>query len=338
MMDDPFEYLTFGGTFGRSFGLLFDRLDLFMAISFVFLIPYAIMFLTFAWITLSWAFWNEAQKAQILQLGLGLGIEFLLYKFASVLGQGAIAYAVAEIYVGRRPGWRQCLAKGWDRKWSLVGASLLVHVPLVVTIFAPTYGVAVLVDNHFRWYTVLMGLVLVIGFGIVALYAYSGLLLMGPAIMVEQITSPTMSAKRSWELARGSRCYLVCTLLCLALLNQIVTAFSRNVFASLSEEIVGQLLAILPMILFFPVRAIIETVLYLNLRIGRESMNQQVLSGDLLREEPPASRFRSEHDLDFSDDDNTSSDRHYRQIPLMDDTDADEEAVFAQQQPPLLVV
>ena len=270
MDDDDFEYLTFGGTFGRSFGLLFDRFDLFMGISIVFFVPYAIMLITFALMAAStlWDFLSidpsadeEVEKAlaQALHLHLTrylltLGIEFLMYEVASVLGQGAIAHAVAEIYVGRRPRWRECLAKGWDRKWSLVGASLLVHGPLFVA-FVPAFGVALLVANHFHWYTVLMGLVMVIGFGIVALYAYSGLLLMGPAIMVEKIKSPTISAQRSWELSKGSRCYLVCTLLCLGFLRQIVTAFFRNLFGWNGSEILGQLLAILPMILYLPVRA-----------------------------------------------------------------------------------
>ena len=58
----------------------------------------------------------------------------------------------------------------------------------------------------------------------------------------------------------------------------------------------------------------LETVLYLNLRIGRESMNHQVLSADLLSDASSnVSRFRN--------DDPTVSESHisdYRHVPLVD--------------------
>jgi len=135
---------------------------------------------------------------------------------------------------------------------------MLVHGPLVVTVLVLD-GTA-LVD----WGIRLLGVVAMTELVFVPLHAYSGLLLMGPAIIVEQIMSPTTSAQRSWELARGSRCYLMCTILCLSLFNQIVTAFFGRVLVSLLEETVGHsmdfmafniLMAILYSFFFLPVRA-----------------------------------------------------------------------------------
>jgi hypothetical protein len=57
-----------------------------------------------------------------------------------------------------------------------------------------------------------------------------------------------------------------------------------------------------------------ETVLYLNLRIGRESMNHQVLSGDLMNDASPMSRFRND---DPGAEVSTQS-MDYRHVPLMD--------------------
>ena len=62
----------------------------------------------------------------------------------------------------------------------------------------------------------------------------------------------------------------------------------------------------------------IKTVLYLNLRIGRESMNHQVLSGDMLNDATPASRFRNDDPAAISQD---SID--YRHVPLVDNNDDD---------------
>lgn len=42
-IDEPFEYLTFGGTFGRTFSLWFDRFDFFTSIAGVVLIPFAVL-------------------------------------------------------------------------------------------------------------------------------------------------------------------------------------------------------------------------------------------------------------------------------------------------------
>ena len=65
----------------------------------------------------------------------------------------------------------------------------------------------------------------------------------------------------------------------------------------------------------------IETVLYLNLRIGRESMNHQVLSGDVMNDAPPASRFRND---DPTATEFSQESLDYRHVPLMDDDDGKE--------------
>jgi hypothetical protein len=66
----------------------------------------------------------------------------------------------------------------------------------------------------------------------------------------------------------------------------------------------------------------LETVLYLNLRIGRESMNHQVLSGDLMNDAAPASRFRNDDDPGAPTMSEESMVGDYRHVPLMDDEDS----------------
>jgi hypothetical protein len=54
-------------------------------------------------------------------------------------------------------------------------------------------------------------------------------------------------------------------------------------------------------------------VLYLNLRIGRESMNHQVLSADLLTDASNVSRFRNDDPAGTE-----SQNMDYRHVPLVD--------------------
>jgi hypothetical protein len=55
--------------------------------------------------------------------------------------------------------------------------------------------------------------------------------------------------------------------------------------------------------------------MYLNLRIGRESMNHQVLSGDLMADSASASRFRND---DAASSGYSGPSMDYRHVPLMD--------------------
>ncbi len=57
--------------------------------------------------------------------------------------------------------------------------------------------------------------------------------------------------------------------------------------------------------------------MYLNLRIGRESMNHQVLSGDLMNDASSGSRQFRNHDYDAP----SSTITDYRHVPLMDQED-----------------
>jgi hypothetical protein len=64
-----------------------------------------------------------------------------------------------------------------------------------------------------------------------------------------------------------------------------------------------------------------EAVMYLNLRIGRESMNHQVLSGDLLCDGAAnASRFRND---DYGAPSAAMAD--YRHVPLVDQEEQHQE-------------
>ena len=262
-IDEPFEYLTFGGTYGRSFGLLIDRFDLFMAVSLVVMIPFAVLYLTTVIFVASILIREEEtpdfHPTHIPVLILTFALQILLFDFASVIGQGAITQAVSQIYIGQRPGWLQCIKKAWKRKWSLVGSSLLVHGSLFLALIPVWIFVSFAVYNP-NAFTITMAVVSGTSFVAGGLYVYIGLILTSPAIMVEGFTSPIKGVKRSWELATGSRCYLFSTLFCLWFLNQLIARLLHNMFVSgdvmdIFFSLVGIVVTILPLFISFPLHA-----------------------------------------------------------------------------------
>ena len=261
MIDEPFEYLTFGGTFGRAFALFFDRFDLFMAISGVVMIPFALIFVSLVIAVVSAVFRNyDPEESGHALLGvLVFGVEILAYALATVIGQGAISNAVAKIYIGQQAEWLKCLKSAWKRKWSLLGASLLVDGSLFVVIVLAWIGIFIAAWNP-NAFTVILSIVLTIALIVGTAYVYSGLLLASPAIMVEGFASPIRGVKRSWELSTGSRCYLVCTMISFAFVCNLVYAFLNNLFGSGNFYIamfnpIDMLVRLIPLSIYFPLHS-----------------------------------------------------------------------------------
>lgn len=256
-IDEPFEYLTFGGTFGRAFSLFVDRFDLFMGMSGVVIVPFAVLLLTISIIAASILIREEEvpdfHPHHIPAIVLVLLTQFILYELCSVIGQGAISKAVASIYVGQRPGFGNCLMDAWKMKWSLLGSSVLVYGALCVA-FIPAWifiALSIMIPNPF---TIILAVLSSLAFIAGGLYGYVGVVMVSPAIMIESIRHPVQAITRSWELATGSRCYLLCTMFCLWFLNQLVARLLHNMFVTgdvmdILFSIVGIVVSIVPMLL-----------------------------------------------------------------------------------------
>ena len=233
MIDDPFDYLTFGGTFGRSLEILFDRFDVFMAIAFIVMIPFSIIFITMIFFWISSIFNNsEPDIVGLIFQFLLYGIEIAIYGLVTVIGRGAITHAVTQIYIGQPLGWLQCLKVAWKRKCSLIGAALVVYGVFVVAVITAALGFFLLLHKYVNNFTIILSVVFGIAFLGCATYLYTGVLLTNSTVMVENFSDPIKGMKRSWELSTGSRCYLLCTMLCLFMLFQLVTAFLHNLFGA----------------------------------------------------------------------------------------------------------
>jgi hypothetical protein len=256
-IDEPFEYLTFGGTFGRTFGLFFDRLDLFMGMSGVVIVPYTVLLLTSSIIAASIIVREEEvpdfHPTHIPAIVLILLIQMILYELCSVIGQGAISKAVASIYIGQRPEWLNCLKDAWKMKLPLLGSSVLVYGALCVA-FIPAWIFVAMAIMSPNGLTITLAVVASLAFVAGGLYGFIGVTMVSPAIMIESIRNPIQGITRSWELATGSRCYLLCTLFCLWFLNNLVARLLHNMFVTgdvmdILFSVVGIIVSIVPILL-----------------------------------------------------------------------------------------
>jgi hypothetical protein len=259
-IDEPFEYLTFGGTFSRTFGLLIDRFDLFMGITGIVMIPYTILLVTLGIFIASVVIREEEvpefHPTHLPTIILVVLVQMICYEFATVIGQGAISQAVSMLYVGQSPNWYQCVVAAWNKKWPLIGSSVLLYGGLFVA-FIPTWIIIVLAVTIPNGFTIALAVLVGIAYVVMGQYVFIGLIMTSPAIMIEGHRSPIKGMTRSWELASGSRVYLLCTMFCLWFMGNLVSRLLNNMFVTgdimdLMFSIVGVVVTVIPMILFFP--------------------------------------------------------------------------------------
>lgn len=325
-IDEPFEYLTFGSTFSRTFGILVDCFDVFMALSAIAVIPYAILITTVSIVGVVFII-EEDQIPDFhfkhLPLILAvLTIQLIVHILFTIAGRGAIVRAVALMYIGQRPTWLSCLKEAWKHRGSLFCASSIICGALILAFILPFAFTTIAVTNP-NVFTVTIAVLLDLVFIVAVVFGYIGTVMAYPAIVIENFKG-LQGIQRSWDLSSGSRCYLLCALFCMWFVNNLVSRLLHNMFTTndvmdVLFSIVGIVVEVLPMLLFFPLHTILETVMYLNLRIGRESMNHQILSTDLMNDAPQSARFRNDNP-GLADESGLSMD--YRHVPLMDNDEA----------------
>ena len=175
------------------------------------------------------------------------------------LFMGPMILGVVDVFLGRSPDFKTCMAEGIPRARALFAVSVMgffaISLGLMVLI-VPGYYLAV------RW--IFVGQVVVIeGLGAVA------------------------SFRRSWQLSKGSWCYIFCT----ALIFYVVVIVAQFAWSNLvvggddinrsTLSFWGSLISALPGIVVVPVMSVLMTLMYLNMRIEKEGMNEDVLINDL---------------------------------------------------------
>jgi len=228
---DLFQPLTFVGTIRRSFHLYFNNI---------------------------YELTNIHCLAFIACLCLEYALRFIPGRFdaamvfaamvAVVVIDGAVYHMVANIYIGEETGCLKSIKAAWQSKFSLLGFDFLRQ-----QIIDWTPGPLNLVLHYHQWkafvdspppteypkpmiivhflaaaFGIMMFLFLVCGH-----YAWSRVLLGGPAIVVEGIGNPIKGLRRSWGLSTGHCYYPMCTIVFNAILNQLQNVLQKT--GSISE-------------------------------------------------------------------------------------------------------
>jgi hypothetical protein len=140
-IDEPFEYLSFGGTFSRTFSILIDRFEVFMALSVVVLVPTFVLNITVGLIILYWMIEEDEipdfEPHHIPLVLMILFIQMVLYTLVTIIGRGAMIRAVGLMYIGQHPTWLDCLKVAWEKKWALLGTSAILCGVFLLACLAP---------------------------------------------------------------------------------------------------------------------------------------------------------------------------------------------------------
>eukprot|EP00934_Nitzschia_sp_Nitz4_P003855 Nitzschia sp. Nitz4//scaffold101_size76361//72884//73905//NITZ4_005618-RA/size76361-augustus-gene-0.19-mRNA-1//1//CDS//3329532206//3845//frame0 len=276
---EPFESLSVARTISRTFSIWMDRSRYFTTIGLIVLAPLVISTVTVAATVVKWYLQSKTDPdfqapsihARVMVQCVTV-LMFVLLLMANIIGEGVAAIGVARMYVGQSPTILESFKEAWSRKYVLLGSIgiILAIVCLVMLV------VTVLSAGTFTGLLVFPGV-----------YGYLGVSLIFEAIVVEGISSPTQALRRSWELASGSRCYIFCTMIVLVLIQAIFLQLCQiavDLFGASGFVVSGLVQAVPLCCLFFPFQVILRTVVYMNLRVQRESLDLEALSNDLMKD------------------------------------------------------
>jgi hypothetical protein len=259
---DPLQYLSFGATFSRTFSLFFDRFDVFLALSSIVLVPFGILITTGSIFAFSLAVRGEGipdfHPTHLPLIGFVLALQVILYAVITIVGRGAMIRAVAELYLGdgsHPVHWMACFRKSLEQIKSLMGASVIVAGGMILGAIVPYFIFCMGMLYHSPVWIVL-SLLFGIPVLIALIYIYISLIMSSPAIIIEQRTA-VQGLRRSWELANGSRCYIMCTLFCFWVVKNMVSRLLTNMFLygdvmEVLFSVAGIVMTILLMLIFFP--------------------------------------------------------------------------------------
>ncbi|HEX2054245.1 MAG TPA: hypothetical protein VHJ78_11050 [Actinomycetota bacterium] len=283
--------------------LYFARWRIFVPVAAVFMVPYAALSAIASAVTVSElgdsAFLtnpNAIPTPEDLVAFFGplmlIGLLFLLVYPVMV---GALSWAAARTYLGEVPTPGQVLRFAISRFGALLWVTVLPFLA-VLLIALVLFPVAFLVDNGF------VAFMLAVVFGIAAFVVFVGFLFSSIVVVVEDIRG-TKALGRSWSLVKGFFWKVVGTTLLAAIISFIVEAVFSMPLTFISQSLlageavlIGSLLAFIGAAisgtLVTPFSAIVQVLLYFDLRIRKEGMDlslmAQQLGGGGLEAVPPS--------------------------------------------------
>lgn len=307
---DYFQRLTGGGTFNRALAIFAKRYDLFLIVTGIIFVPLVAANITMMSLMgssmqtfmdamdtsnrflqeysyQSGTANNEDLSALLMaQSGLfwaQLFVEFVIFMVFALAGRAAMSYAVGLLYAGRDPHWCECFKVGF-RKWCAVFCAAMI-VGLCMGVGNLLTQVIAQVFFSISPYLLFISIAIMIAWLVFIIFVYVSLVILIPVIMIENLGSLD-GIKRAWTLSWNNRCYIFCTLFCFLLVYYLGILVLAVIIGSVGGSnalftAVGSIALTLPSLVFLPIATILETVVYLNIRVQREALNVDVLIKDL---------------------------------------------------------
>ncbi|KAL3927050.1 MAG: hypothetical protein SGBAC_013239 [Bacillariaceae sp.] len=182
-----------------------------------------------------------------------LGIYMLVCLAIGSVMTGPVIRAIVDLYMGKKPNVKHCLKVGVMRAHTICCASVvgsfLVCIGMIFLLFPGMY-------LCLRWFFV------------------------SPIIVVEGL-GVFGSLKRSWNLAAGSCCYVFCVFTILQTLMIVLNMVWQMLLGIEGSgalfSVYGALVSLVPCIILGPIFSIVITLMYLNMRIEKEGLNESEL-------------------------------------------------------------
>jgi hypothetical protein len=275
-LEDYFVKLTFGRTFSRTLIIWWDNLALYFGISLLFYVPYLLFILAIP------SFRNALRADDPLKsdyFGMNMVLlytmEFAFSLFVGIAGQASIAYSVVSYYAGRgRPQWWKCIKQGGYVFCDLFGATLIVAfgVAIVGTFLAATIVfLNMLLGDHLST-RVLEAAIIALTVLPIFCYCLVPLALVSPSFVIEH-AGPLDGIRHVWKISHNHRSYIFGTSFVLGLFNLICSGYVGVFF----KGYLGVILSNMPFLVYYPIKAILVTIVYLNIRIEKDQLNRTSL-------------------------------------------------------------
>lgn len=197
---------------------------------------------------------------------------------AGLLAQAAVIYGVFRQLRGESASIGHCFARGSRRLLPVIGATLLVGLAMLGTMFAtlvPFFLLGALFPP--------ISLLAFAGIGIIA-YVYCGLFLTIPVVVTEDV-GPLIALSRSWKLTDGYRGRIFFILLVIGIFNLVYGVIVLLLSGQLTDLELGLTtqLALVPVTYFGQVvmvafASVVAAVAYHDLRAAKEGLDEDDLA------------------------------------------------------------
>ena len=202
---------------------------------------------------------QELPPATLIAILIGFLFFFLIYIIVFVLSQGALTYAISQLFLGRHVDIKESYRFAARRLWTLIGANIAVGL------------------------LIFLGLLLCLAPGV---YLWVGFALLTPVVILEK-GDMNQCFSRAWELSKDCRLEIFAVLIVFAAFSFVLQMGIGVLNGILGLEhpqlalIAGLALPFLSNVVLTPLPPLAKILLYYNARIKKEGFDLDLLAQSL---------------------------------------------------------